>query len=399
MVRIMVMTDDLTMAGSFWRSGGWLSQLLRDEPDDFHWTWYRPDAVASGNISWAEFRSNDIVFMHRPCLPQHVGMMQRAQDLGLKVWVDYDDWLWDIPIDNETFMTYETPNIRQTLDMIVKHADIVSTSTRQLRSLLNIVRGGNDVLLTPNALPLDWFNRWRERYMKPRDPNKTVIAWRGSRHHQRDLLHAREAIINVSKQFPNLHFEFIGFFPWFIAQETEGVLPGSVIANNEEGSATFKNRPPTEVTLYFKHIIDSAPDIVMTPLYDSMFNKAKSNIAWIESMWAGAKSVIAPDWEEWRQPGVELYKPNDMKMFEETLGRQIERHKTGELDRPESGWHKIQHHYSLSKINQIRLAALTKPLKSALMLSAQMEPQWYSDSKGREIVKSQESRPAISPDA
>lgn len=374
--RIMVCTDDLVMAGSFWRSGGWLSQLIRDYPNEFHWTWYDPNRVASGGIPWTEFRCNDFLFMHRPCLPQHVATMQRAQDLGVKVIVDYDDWLWDIPIDNATYATYAHNEIRNNLDFILRNADIVTTSTRQLRTLLNSIRKrDDDIILAPNALPIEWFDRWREVYAKPKKDETINICWRGSQHHQKDLLHMRDAIVSINNKFDGIKFKFIGWLPWFILNEVPNVFH-AVLENPDKND--WENRPSTEVTLYFKNVIDTSPDIVIVPLFDSMFNRAKSSIAWQESMWAGAKTVVAPDWEEWKQPGVLNYKSNDGASFEEVLSQAIVDHKNKkEFD--DSGYEKIRKVYSLSKVNTIRYLMLTKGVHAAKSKSQELENLWYQN--------------------
>ncbi len=380
MIRIAVMTDDLTQAGSFWRSGGWLSQMVR-EYDDIQWTWFSPERVASGQIPWSELRCYSWIVLHRPCLSQHVGMLMRAQDLGIKVMVDYDDWLHHVPIDNRTHTTYVNPEIRKNMDIIIKHADVVTTSTRQLRDLLTPIRGQADIVLCPNALPLDWFERWRKKYSKPRDPNVVNIAWRGSEHHQADLLTMRDAIVNVSHKFENIKWKFIGFLPWFLIEQVHNVFDKQL---HIPDGFDWENRPPNEVTIYFKNVMDVSPDIVIVPLANTMFNKAKSNIGWIEGMWAGARTIVAPDWEEWRQPGVMNYIPNDPGSFEHMLTEAIIKQKENRYD--DDGWAKIKHVYDLSKINVIRKMILTQPnVKGALQKVAQMETEWYKESTPKKL--------------
>lgn len=351
------------------------------------WTWVSPEKAGSGGISWAEFRSYDWVFMHRPCLDHHVGILQRAQDLGLKVLVDYDDWLFDIPVDNETHATYAHPNIRRNMEIILKNADAVTTSTRQLRGLLTQIRGQSDIVLCPNGMPIDWFDRWRKRYLKPRDPKIITVAWRGSKHHQMDLFHMRDAIVNTSKKFENLKFKFVGYLPWFLVRPVDNVFESELhIQDGDE----WEMRPPTEVTQYFKNIIDISPDIIICPLANTMFNKAKSSIAWQEAMWAGARQVICPDWEEWRQPGAMNYIPNDQGSFEHVFTEAIL--KQQEMNYKEDGWVKIQDCYNLTKINVIRNLILRSPnVKAALQQAAKMEVNWYADSikldrERREVV-------------
>ena len=60
--------------------------------------------------------------------------------------------------------------------------------------------------------------------------------------------------------------------------------------------------------------------LAVVPLKDNLFNHAKSNLAWIEATCAGAMT-LAPDWPEWRRPGVSNYESplNFKKLLRERL--------------------------------------------------------------------------------
>jgi hypothetical protein len=349
MQRILMLTDDLIQAGSFWRSGGPLSELLRNNPSEFSLTWHPPEKVAAGAISWTELRMHHWVFMHRPCLPHHTGIVQRAQDLGVKVWVDYDDHLFAVPLDNETHSTYASPNVLGAIDFILKSADVVSTSTLHLHRVLTKVRKTNDILYCPNAVPIsNWWGRWKESFDKQhKDAKKehVQILWRGSRHHQRDLMHMRNAIVNISNKYKNLKFHFVGFLPWHMLSNVDGIFESKLDDTNG-----ISHRPPNEVTLYFKNVLATRPDIVIVPLVDNDFNRAKSNIAWVEGAWAGGH-VIAPDWDEWKRPGVSNYKPNDAGSFEFVFDQVMDQLAQSKLS---NGWEYICENYNLNVVNEIR---------------------------------------------
>jgi hypothetical protein len=53
------------------------------------------------------------------------------------------------------------------------------------------------------------------------------------------------------------------------------------------------------------------PAIAFVALRDNEFNRAKSNIAWIEAAYAGA-AVVAPNLPEFEQPGVRLVDPGGL---------------------------------------------------------------------------------------
>jgi hypothetical protein len=94
--------------------------------------------------------------------------------------------------------------------------------------------------------------------------------------------------------------------------------------------------------------------IHIVTLYERDFNLSKSNISWIESTIAGSV-VLAPDWEEWKKPGIVNYASKED--FKEKLQDLINgkynlwlNHKTS-LDY-------ILNNLSLKKVNKERLKIL-----------------------------------------
>jgi hypothetical protein len=71
-----------------------------------------------------------------------------------------------------------------------------------------------------------------------------------------------------------------------------------------------------EIFSYMGVFRQLAPFIHIVGLEDNPFNRAKSNVAWVEASAAGAV-VLAPDWPEWQRPGVQTY--TDPEDFERKL--------------------------------------------------------------------------------
>jgi hypothetical protein len=61
---------------------------------------------------------------------------------------------------------------------------------------------------------------------------------------------------------------------------------------------------------YLKVIDQMCPTIMVVPLLDDLFNRSKSNIAWIEGTMNGAV-VVAPDNGSWDQPGIVKYESKE----------------------------------------------------------------------------------------
>ncbi len=116
------------------------------------------------------------------------------------------------------------------------------------------------------------------------------------------------------------------------------------------------------------------PAIMIVPLVDNDFNRAKSNIAWLEGCFAGA-AVIAPDFPEFQRPGVLNY--SSPEQFGDVLGNAM----IGNYDLKklsEDGWAHIRKYELLTHRNQIRVNALKDLLNREKETRDQKLPEWMS---------------------
>jgi hypothetical protein len=206
--------------------------------------------------------------------------MQAAKRMGRKVWVDYDDNLFSVPMSNYTWGTYQTPDQKQRIEFFLRHADAVTVSTPDLKECLGPFRSDIDVI--PNAWPLTI-----PRYADDYEPNK-VIAWRGGPSHFADMEGYIDDILTIADAHPDYELITLGHPHWGL----EGRMAGKKWRH-------FK--PITDTFRYFEQFIALKPSVVIVPLQDHAFNRTKSNIAWQEATVAGASAVV-PDWPEWDVP-------------------------------------------------------------------------------------------------
>lgn len=343
MIRVLMVTDSLSMAGAFWRSAGPFSELNKSF-DHIQFKWVDPQIVASGQVPWSEFRWTDWVFMHRPATPVQYEFYKRAKDLGCKIWIDIDDHLFKIPLDNSTCAFYNNPDTQRIMHDMVVNAEVVSTSTPFLKDSFDFLRKKTDTILLPNGIPVEWWETMRNKLVKREMKDKVpTIMWRGSQHHQKDLVYYHHAIIDIAKKYEKVHWSFVGFNPWFITEQ---------IGKN------WDNRPATEVTQYFKNLLLVQPDVTIVPIWDCEFNYSKSNIGWIESIFAGAVS-LSPGWAHWDHPGSQCYKAGDINSFHTLLDKACSEMMTGALDHKwkiiDESWEFIKDKYDVAFFNsQIR---------------------------------------------
>lgn len=281
MLKILAISPIPTDAVSSWRCLGPLSKLAQQ--NKIKLTYNRDSNTSDSGVNWVDILSHDIVFVHRPFLPAHVALMAKIKNLGKTIIADYDDDLTCVPRDNPVYHNYANQQVQDAVRKCIQLSDHIIVSTPQLAEVYAPYGKGFTVI--PNA--------WDDRTMMAtiKDKFKSNIVWRGSNSHKRDVMtylaSMRKAYIEGAQQWS---WHFIGDRMW----EVEEALPNATFHGGEE------------FFMYYKRLANVSPDIMIVPLHDSLFNRAKSNIAWLEGTMAGG-AALAPDWAEWKRPGVTNY--------------------------------------------------------------------------------------------
>ena len=279
-MKINLLTDIPTWhdATSFYRGIRPLKELSKAIPE--------LNLTAVDPWTWASMTHADAVFMQRPYKDGHVVKMEIAKDIGLKLWVDYDDYLLGVPADNPNHAIYNSKETKMNILRCLAMADVVTVSTQALADLYKDFN--KNIVVVNNA-----YEKRLYPYRKPAPRNKLVM-WRGSSTHHRDAMGYAQPIIELQndERFKDWTYHYVGDNLWFITEFTP--------------HASTLWSEAIDVIRYFKHIHEVAPSLMMVPLHDSAFNRCKSNIAWIEATHAGGVALV-PDWEEWKNPGALIY--------------------------------------------------------------------------------------------
>jgi hypothetical protein len=224
---------------------------------------------------------------------------------------------------------------KEVIIKIIALADMVTVTTELLRQQL--LPYNKNIRIIPNAIN-DRIFKMKSSFVE----RQKTIVWRGGDSHVPDLMRYAAVIDKMMKNYPDWDFKFMGFLPWFY---------------NNYGNLSYVQS--TDPIFYFKMLVSLGATALHVPLDDSLFNRCKSNIAWIEATYAGA-ITIAPDWDEWKMPGVLTFKNNDE--YFNLVSKVI----TGEIDTRkmvEKSWSYISDKLTLSKVNLLR-ASVVKYLLS-----------------------------------
>ena len=282
MTRVLVVSPIPKDGTSYYRSWGPYSRIKSIELG-------RPDG---GELDWSVLAPYDIGLWQRPGNQLDVVSMMVAKKSGLKLILDADDNGFSVPSDNPAADFYEQEDKKACMRECMRLADIITVSTPELKKALLKQVPTADIRVVPNAV---------DDYMFSTEPsfherNKTILI-RGASGHTNDYLHYKDAILQILREHPDYTLAVCGYHPMWLTE----------IPDNQLKLYQF-----VDIPTYFEQLMQIRPEVMIVPLIDNEFNRAKSNISYLEGTLAGA-TVIAPNLPEFVRPGCVLINgPEDL---------------------------------------------------------------------------------------
>lgn len=279
-------------------------------------------------IDWSTLSLADILFIQRPCDPQHFAMLCMAKDMGLKIWVDMDDDNLAVPKDNPTYQQYNQLHIKEAIVKLARHCDVLSVSTQHLKRKFGIYN--KNTVLIPNALNEDLLHL---RQIPPGARAKKIL-WRGTPSHQRNLMTVGKELVSLSRKHEDYKFTFFGCDPIDL---TDQIKNNEVLGN-------------CSITDYFKVMSQLHATCLYYPLASNDHAQARSHISWLEGTFAGCV-VLASKNDEFTRPGLlNFTTPGEF----ETLVDQVCAGAVNIDECVETSWAEIQEKYLLKHTNKLR---------------------------------------------
>lgn len=279
-IRLHALIPSPTDGTSFYRAMGPLCALRKQIRKHTDLQINQPTGV-----DWSTQVDCDLMFLQRPCLGMHVKVAEITKTCRTPIWVDFDDDLLNVTLDNPTAATYGNEQIQKNIKLMLQMADVVTVSTPGIAASFQEFCPTR-IRVIPNA----WDDTLRPFITPPVGERNNLAIWRGSATHIRDVLEVSNAITTAAQIHSDWKFTFMGWEPWFVTEK--------------EIEAEFYAKQ--EVLPYFDTLRSIAGKIMHVPLADTTFNRGKSNIAWLEASYAGC-AVLAPNFPEWQRPGIRHY--------------------------------------------------------------------------------------------
>ena len=292
-----------------------------------HGVFYKlAETIGVSDIGWKTLIDADILFFERPDTAAFFEAGKIANDMNIKLWVDYDDNLLCLPSTNPHNEFYNNRNTQKNIIKNLEIADIITVATNALAEEFDFL--DKKIEIIPNA---------HNDYIFPFEYNysdKNIIIWRGSATHRGDLLRYSKQIWDIAAKYNKWNWEFIGRELWYI---TDNIKRKNIL-------------PELNLPVYFKTIKRINPAIYIVPLDFNTFNFSKSNCGWLEMTYAGAVT-LAPNMPEWKRPGIINYdNPDD---FQDKLDLVI-KHEDLRRENYDLSYNYIKENLLLSVVNKKR---------------------------------------------
>lgn len=198
-------------------------------------------------------------------------LYQLQQERGKKIVVECDDYL-ELNEDSPFKKDHEIYDAKFVITQTMKIADMITTTTPYLAKQLK--KYNKNIVVLPNYVDMD---RWILPYL-PNESGKIRIGWAGSITHLEDVRIIVEPIRRICREFKNVQLVVIG-------DPRVGTLFEGLPVETMLG-VPFEAWPAKLFSMRL--------DIGLAPLRDTLFNKCKSNIKWIEYSLASIPGVYSP---------------------------------------------------------------------------------------------------------
>lgn len=214
----------------------------------------------------------DAVFISEPSTAHSFNLIKNKQS-----WVDCGDYCIDLPPYNPAHLRYKQGGEYWFLKCLEK-ATYVTVSTGFIKEKLS--KYHDNIFIVPNAI--------KPAEIKGFGKNN-LVYYRGSQHHTQDL---------TTHVFPPISY------PYLFAGTPHPTQDCLFL------------EPVPDVKRHFWRMGAISPKFAVFPLFGNDFNRAKSNIMFLESTMCGAV-LLAPNWEEWQHEGIINYSDftEDVKSF------------------------------------------------------------------------------------
>lgn len=212
-----------------------------------------------GPKSALELKARGDIWVTKPMdSPQVVMELFTDRDFaGTQIVLDLDDDPFNLNTSHPAYQSFKDKE--PIYKMFIRSADHIICSTEHIK---NVVKDLNPkITVIPNAIDP---SIWKVKKKRRKD-GKVRIGWFGSSSHLSDIDILHSFMRDILVKYPQVEFHLAGFS-----------------YENLKEERVFHYPPTKGYEEYPQFVADKDIDIAIAPLIDTQFNRAKSNIKWLE---------------------------------------------------------------------------------------------------------------------
>lgn len=197
-----------------------------------------------------------------------------------KLITECDDWMFDLPGYNAASHPYKPGSEKEQIAFDqLKLSDAVIVSTSFLKENLQTLFPEKPIHVIPNSIDFDiWDNVKGDGKMEEKKEGVVRITYGGCANHSGDMEIVKPAFLALLEEFPNLEI--------IIAQDL------GCFKDTKHPRLKILNRW-VSIIEYPEMVKGWDGDIGIAPLRDNAFNRAKSNLRWLEHSAVGIPTVAS----------------------------------------------------------------------------------------------------------
>ena len=192
-----------------------------------------------------------------------------------KLITECDDWMFDLPAYNVASNPYKPGSEKERIAFEqFELSDAIIVSTSFLKEKLGVLFPEKPIHIIPNAIDFDIWDVVKSDGKLPKKEGVVRIHYSGCGNHNGDLEIIKPVLLALLDEFPNLEIIMAAEFECFKdVTNPRFIIPRD--ANGNQRWETIQNYPAM--------VKGWGSDIGIAPLRDNDFNRAKSNLRWLEN--------------------------------------------------------------------------------------------------------------------
>lgn len=196
----------------------------------------------------------DIVVFNRNCHPIGFVILEAVKKAQIPFIYEIDDNYFELPADLPFAKYVRNPRVTKMIEYYLTTATIVKIGSPELLKMVS--KYTTKTIYHPYAVDLSLLEG-----IRPIPKNNFTIGYAGAIHHSRDFEFVIHPILRIAKEFPDIHWDFIGCQPECLTQ----------LSNHHHTSFI------PSYTAFFQELYRRNWQIGLSPILDLPHNRSKTD--------------------------------------------------------------------------------------------------------------------------